>query len=252
MRTYAYGDDPAQVADLLTPEGAGPWPVIALLHGGFWRMPYGREDLLPIARDLQSCGYAVWDIEYRRVGAVGGGWPGTFVDALTALDHLTKVRDDGAAIDLSRVAVVGHSAGGQLALFCGARGEFKPVERAARVEPKIVVGLAAVCDLASAEVLNLGRGAVVDLLGADANARRDRIAQVSPRERLPLGTRQLVMHGDGDTAVPVAMARDYVRAAREAGDRVDYIEIESGQHMDFVDPASASHGRLCEALSTAL
>src|SRR5688572_18692450 len=118
--TFNYGRDDQQAGDLSLPGAARP-PVVCLLHGGFWRMPHGRAELAPIARDLCTRGFAVWNLEYRRVGAPGGGWPGTLQDVGAGIDHLATLAADGIGLDLDRVAVVGHSAGGQLALW-SARG----------------------------------------------------------------------------------------------------------------------------------
>ena len=130
FRTIAYGPSPDHVGDLYLPRraphrdghrNAGPAPVIALLHGGFWRMPYSRDHIAPIAVDLADRGFAVWNLEYRRVGAAGGGWPGTLQDVGAGIDHLATLAQDGAPVDLDRVTVVGHSAGGHLALWSAHR-----------------------------------------------------------------------------------------------------------------------------------
>jgi len=90
-RTISYGDSNDQQADLHLPDAAGP-PVVCLLHGGFWRMPHGRDQMDAVAGNLVARGFAVWNIEYRRLGASGGGWPGTLDDVRAGIDHLAKVR----------------------------------------------------------------------------------------------------------------------------------------------------------------
>ena len=109
MRTFQYGTDASQVGDLYLPSPPRP-AVVCLLHGGFWRMPYSREEMTPIAEDLVRRGFAVWNLEYRRVGAPGGGWPGTFEDVVAGIDHLATLAAEGADLDLDRIQVAGHSA----------------------------------------------------------------------------------------------------------------------------------------------
>ena len=118
VRTVRYGVGPEQVADLRVPEGAGPHPVAVVLHGGFWLERYRRDLMDGPAADLTARGWATWNVEYRRLGASGGGWPATFEDVAAAVDHLPDV---DAPLDLGRVSAVGHSAGGHLAGWLAAR-----------------------------------------------------------------------------------------------------------------------------------
>lgn len=246
MQTIEYGPHEFQVGDLYLPNAARP-PVVCLLHGGFWRMPYGREELAGIAEDLAAKGYAVWNIEYRRVGAPGGGWPGTFSDVALAVDHLAILRDEGIDLDLERVVVAGHSAGGQLALCVAAQNkqaQFRPT----RVRPMAAAGLAAVANLGRAYAMGSGNGAVHALLEGGPEQVPARYAAVSPIELLPFGVAQLVIHGALDSALPVDLARGYAAAAAAAGDPISFVELADAGHMDFVDPRSAAHAALCQWL----
>lgn len=211
-------------------------------------MPYGREELAGIAADLTAKGYAVWNIEYRRVGATGGGWPGTLSDVVLAVDHLASLRDDGIDLDLDRVAVAGHSAGGHLALCVSARSR-NSLFRASRVQPIAAAGLAAVSDLALAYELSAGNGAVNAFLGGGPTEVPERYAAASPAQLLPLGVKQLIVHGALDTALPVDFARRYVMAALAAGDEVEFAELDDAGHMDFLDPGSGAHGSLVKWLA---
>ncbi len=233
VRTYRYGTSPSQSGSLHLPETPRP-PVVCLFHGGFWRVPHGRDQLEAVAADLAAHGYAVWNVGYRRVGEPGGGWPGTLDDAALALDHLASIAIGGIKLDLARIVVAGHSAGGQLALWVAARN------RTARVRPAAVAALAALSDLAQADALGLGGGAVSALLGGSRDAQPDRYADASPVERLPLGVPQLVLHGGRDAAVPIDMSRSYAEAARAAGDAVDFVSLAEAGHMDFLDPGSTA------------
>jgi acetyl esterase/lipase len=242
-RTFAYGPDPSQEGDLYLPAETRP-PVVCLLHGGFWRMPYGRNQLDSVACDLASRGFAVWNLEYRRLGAPGGGWPGTLNDAADGIDFLADLAAEGIDLDLGRVIVAGHSAGGHLALWSAARRGMHPDLRpSSRVRPAAVAGLAAIVDLAATYAAGSGGNAVAELLGGSPADQPLRYDAASPLSLLPLGIPQLILHGSADEALPVEGARSYARAAA-AGDRVQFVELPNAGHMDFLDPDSDAHRAL--------
>ncbi|QOR69346.1 alpha/beta hydrolase [Ruania alkalisoli] len=175
-----YGAAPEQFGDLSVPEGADQTqarPAVVLIHGGFWQDAYELDLMEPLATDLTGRGYVVWNIEYRKVGESGGGYPGTMADVAAAIDHLAVLAEEHP-IDLDRVAVVGHSAGGHLSLWAGTRED--PV-----VEPVLVVGQAPVADLAAAATSDLGGTAVTELMGAAPDQDPQAYAAASPAERLP-------------------------------------------------------------------
>jgi len=212
-------------------------------------MPYGRDELSPVARDLAARGFAIWNLEYRRLGLPGGGWPGTFEDVAAGIDHLAKLVAQGTELDLSRVIVVGHSAGGHLALWCAARpGQRGLLRMPARVQPAAAAGMAAVVDLARAFALRAGNGAVGELLGGSPDAQPARYAAASPIALLPLGVNHLIVHGAADEALPITVTRNYVQAAKAAGDRVQFSELPGAGHMDCLDPTSEAHTTLCRWL----
>jgi acetyl esterase/lipase len=249
-----YGAHPRQTGDLTVPRSKGPHPVLVLIHGGYWKPGVDRSTLVPLAEALSRRGYAVWNIDYRTIGADGGGWPGTFDDVAAAIDHLASIGPP-VGLDLSRVAAVGHSAGGQLALWATARervaarspavpaGTAPPGSALAGIRPVVsvqgAVSLAGVPDLAAAaSVTGAGhpgelRRAVVDLLGGSPDQVAERYALASPRELLPLGVPQLLVHGLRDDRVPVQQARDYTAAAQRAGDHIRLIELPTGDHGDI-------------------
>jgi acetyl esterase/lipase len=244
MRTVSYGPSESQVGDLYLP-AAPRRPVVCLLHGGFWRVPYGRAEFSPVANDLAGRGFTVWNLEYRRLGEAGGGWPGTLQDVAAGIDHLATLVDNGNALDLNHVVVVGHSAGGHLALWSATRSrQLAQIATASRVRTAVAIGLAAVADLGRAYGLSAGNNAVGELLGGSPDQRPERYAAASPMELLPLGVRQLLMHGTADTALPIELGRDYAQAAATAGDAVEFIALPTAGHMDYLDPASAAHATL--------
>jgi acetyl esterase/lipase len=220
-----YGTHADQVANLHLPAGDdGPWPCVILLHGGFWRERWDRTLMTPLAIGLARAGFAAWNLEYRRVGQDGGGWPGTLDDAVAGLDAIA----DRPELDSDRVVAVGHSAGGHLALYLAGRAD-------CRVRLSAVVALGGVVDLGSANTLDLGGGAVAALLGGGPSDVPDRYRAADPAARLPLGVRQLLVHGSEDDVVPASLAREYAARARAAGDEVELVDIPGADHFDVVD-----------------
>jgi len=221
---HRYGKHRCHRADLSVPDGDAPHPVVVTIHGGFWRARYGKALMKAVAADLVRRGHAVWNIEYRRLGrGQGGGWPTTFDDVSDAIDHLAEL--DDPRLDLSAVTAVGHSAGGQLALWAAARSD-------ARVPIRRVVAQAAVSDLPSAG------GAARDLLGGSPDEVPERYAAVDPLRLLPLGVEVLLVHGSDDETVSVGQSRRYRAAARAAGDAPELIEPSPGGHRTHIDPRS--------------
>jgi acetyl esterase/lipase len=244
-----YGPAVDQEADLHLP--ATPWPpVVCLLHGGFWRTPHGREQMTAIADDLASRGLAVWNLAYRRLGTPGAGWPATMDDVAAGIDHLARLSDEGVDFDLGRVAVVGHSAGGHLALWAGGYNRSRGA-RSTRIRIVAAVGLAPIADLAHAYETKIGGEAVAELLGGAPGQFPERCRAASPIEMLPLCVRQLILHGTADDVVPIDLSRRYSRAAKAAGDTVELIELSGTGHMDYLDPRSEAHATLCRWLLAA-
>jgi acetyl esterase/lipase len=242
--TLAYGHEPGQEGDLWLPQGDGPHPVAVLFHGGFWYHAWERDLMDGLAHDLARRGIAAWNVEYRRVGA-GGGWPVPGEDADRAVEHLLALAPV-YRLDLGRVAVVGHSAGAQLALWAAARG------RRASVHPVLAVGLAAIADLAAARADGIGGGSVGRLLDDGPADPQNALADASPRARVPIGVPQLLAHAVDDGVVPVSQTTRYAEAARAAGDEVSVLELDTGGHFDLIDPATPAWSAVAAAMEKAL
>ncbi|MEO7556866.1 MAG: alpha/beta hydrolase, partial [Acidimicrobiales bacterium] len=181
-RSVSYGSNPSQVADLYLPPGDGPHPAVVLVHGGFWKATYDRSLMAPLAVDLVGLGFAVWNIEFRRVGEQGGGWPGTFDDVAAAVDALAGEQ----AVDAGRVVTCGHSAGGHLALWAAGRARLPSGSPGAdpKVRPRAAVSQAGVADLVAGSAARLGGGAVDALLDGSPSKRPERYAVADPAELL--------------------------------------------------------------------
>lgn len=236
----SYGSSEAQYGELRLPTEGGRHPVAVLIHGGFWRDVWTLDLMDRLAIDLVSRGWAAWNIEYHRVGG-GGGWPTTLEDVAAALDSLPKL-SAAELLDLDNIVAIGHSAGGQLALWSAARPRLydDQPEAGSGVTPQRVVALAPVADLAAAHSLNLDEGAAEDFLRRGPSDGASRYAAASPIELLPLGVSQLVVHGEADDRVPISIARDYVAAAEAAGDDVSFVADAATDHFDVIDPASTA------------
>ena len=265
----AYGLDANQFGELRLPVGAGPHPVVILIHGGFWRARFGLDLMDGLAEDLAARGIASWNIEYRRVGQPGGGWPGTLWDVAQAADHLAHLAARHR-LDLTRLVALGHSAGGQLALWLAARRRLPasalpdgspavapavaPLTAGASPTCPVVgaISLAGVVDLAEAWRRNLGAGAVAELLSGGPAEAPARYAVASPIALLPIGVPQVLIHGTADDRVPVDLSRTYVAAALAAGDEALLHELPGVDHFAVIDPAYPAWAIIMEELTVLL
>lgn len=234
----AYGSDPNRFVDLRLPKGGrGPYPVVINVHGGFWRARYNLDHAGHLCAALTASGMATANLEYRRVGNEGGGWPGTFSDIRAAYSFLVQ----NAAqhhFDPQKVLVIGHSAGGQLAVCLAAHGP--SVTR--------VVSLAGVVDLKRAYKLHLSNDAVVEFLHGTPGEVPDHYREADPMELSVPHARQVLIHGSGDEDVPTAFSRDYVSAKQKrtgkAQEDARLVELPGTTHMDLIDPRSKAWKRV--------
>lgn len=240
----AHGPVPeGRFADLALPPGAGPFPVVVLVHGGFWRAGFALDLMVPLVDGLLAAGHAVLNLEYRGVGA-GGGHPATFLDVAAGVDALAAPAVAAAVapatLRLDRVVVVGHSAGGHLAAWAAGRGVLPSGAVGADpvVQPCAVVSQAGVNDLVGAAAAGVGGTAATDLLGVAPADAPDLVAVTSPMAMLPLGVPVLVVHGADDVIVPIWQSTDFAAAAEAAGDRVEVV-VGPGDHFAVIDPDDA-------------
>ncbi|QBD83516.1 alpha/beta hydrolase [Ktedonosporobacter rubrisoli] len=253
---HSYGNDPQQFGELFLPEGPGPFPVVLLIHGGFWHAPYNLSLMTGLAEDLIQRNIAVWNIEYRRIEDVGGGWPGTFQDVAHASDYLQTLAQQ-YALDMQRVIPVGHSAGGHLALWLAARSKFPEDSQLAALSTppytfKGIVSLAGANDLEQVWQLNLEDGSAATLLGGTPMEVPERYALASPAALLPLGIPQILIHGDKDDRVPIEVSQAYALQAKDAGDQLTLIELPGVDHFALIDPSSEAWAITIRALQKLL
>jgi acetyl esterase/lipase len=237
---FEYGQAPEQFADLYPPDGNGPHPVLVVIHGGRWQMSSSLNGIAAASASLAEGGLAVWNVEYRRLGIEGGGWPGTWEDVATAADHLKGLASD-YGLDLTRVVSLGHSAGGPLSLWLAGRHRLASGDPLYRADPVRLIGVissAGVNDLRAGHARNMGEGVLNDLLGGGPDRFEERYASVSPPDLLPYGVPHLLIHGTRDQMVEISVSEAHLRAAQAAGDSAELVTIPGADHFQIRDPAS--------------
>ncbi len=240
--TVHYGPANSQVAELFLPKTKGPHPIVVLLHGGCFLNQYeGFAQTSGLASDLAGRGYAVWNVEYRKLGEAGAGYPGTFQDVAAAIDAL-RAEAPKHGLDLKRVVAVGHSAGGHLALWAAGRKNLpsnSPLQTASPLKIGAVISLAGIGDLqGQGRVFGLPCGDDTIERLVDTKNRKQPFADTSPAELLPLGARVVMVHGTFDPVMPPYTGRDFVLKVRSAGDSADVITLPDAAHFDLVIPTT--------------
>lgn len=243
---FSYGEHSGQYAELRVPRGKGPFPVVILIHGGCFRADFpGLNGIAPMADMLRKAGFASWNVEYRRIGDTGGGWPGTYQDVAAAIDKLRDV-SAGNRLDLSRVILLGHSAGAHLAHWAAFRSKLVENSDLYRPNPLPVRG---VINLAGRVDMTDGITAydaacfdtvVEKMLGGTPQTHALRYREVSPEANLPLGVSQTLISGQFEEFVPLAKSGAFVAKAGAAGDDARLIVIPGIGHFETASPFSAA------------
>jgi acetyl esterase/lipase len=243
----SYGSDPMQFGELRVPSTKGPHPLAIVIHGGCWvaklgdldRRAVAMDNMRPLAAALNEAGIATWNIEYRRLGNQGGGWPGTFRDVASGTDFIRTLATE-RQLDLTRVVSIGHSAGAHLALWLAARPKLSKASELYVSNPLRVTGVVSLdgpADLKATIPLQrpvCGAPVITDLIGGSSQERPDRYRDASPIEQLPLGVPQAFFTGQ----MFAAHAAPYEAATTKAGDTVQLVAIPSAGHFVFIDPQS--------------
>ena len=221
----AYGPEPLQFGDLRLTEDDAP-PLAVVIHGGYWKAIYNLIPAGHLSHALTEQGIATWNVEYRRVGDPGGGWPASGDDIARAVEFVAEL-----PVDHTRVVLVGHSAGGQLALWAAKRAQLP------------VVALAPVSDVRESAARNGGEGAAARFMSAE------HFAEGSPLELLPLGVQQILIHGTEDDSVPYGMSERYVEAA---GGEAELVTLEGAGHFEPIDPLAPEFAQTLAAVQRLL
>jgi acetyl esterase/lipase len=230
----SYGEDALQFGELRLPETSGPHPVAVFIHGGCWLNQFSLDHVAVMSRALANQGYAVWTPEYRRVGDAGGGWSGTFDDITRSVVFLRRITAE-YLLDLRRVIVMGHSAGGHLALWLAAQNNL-PLRG--------VISLAGICDLKAYERLgNDCAASLPGLLGGTSRDVPERWAKASPIELLPIDIRVSLIHGERDAIVPLSQSASFAAAAG-----CELHVVRGGGHFDMVSPHANAFEIICQTL----
>ena len=247
----AYGPGRWQRGEWWLPPGeegqSGGLPTVVLVHGGYWRPGYDRSLEDAVAADLAGRGYLVWNLDYAAGDAP---WPATLLDVAAGHDHLTRGRYSGR-VDPARTAVVGHSAGGHLALWLASRRALPagaPGGEPAAPAPALAVGQAPVAALVRGAAEGLGSEAVVALLGGTPQEVPERYRVSDPVALAPARVPTLLLHSEADTLVPISQSETYLAAAGPAARLVRV----PGEHFAHLDPRSPALDELRRALGEAV
>jgi acetyl esterase/lipase len=228
----SYGSDPNQFIDIYSaPQSSRA--TLMFIHGGFWRAKYDLTHASHLCAALARHGFTVANIEYRRVGNPGGGWPGTFDDSRLALAAIREM------FPAQPFIVAGHSAGGHLALRLACEG----------IPMDGVIAIAPVAVLRDAYTLHLSNDAVVEFLGGNP-AECSAIYDEACPAKHSLTTAAIVIHGIDDDVVPISLSRNYTRA--RAGDDVRLLELPATGHLELIDPESTGYATLAAVLNDLL
>ena len=248
-----YGKDPFQFGDLRLPKTSGRHPVAVVIHGGCWKSRFADlQNTAALSSALTNSGLATWNIEYRRIDNPGGAWPGTFEDVANAVDYLSVLAKD-YPLDLKRVIVIGHSAGGHLATWVAARPRLSQQSPLFSKEPlpvKGVVNLAGPADLESFLPLQnsvCGDTVITKLIGGSPSEMPQRYKEASPVNLLPIGIKQILIIGAQDKAVPPESGKKYEEDAKKKGDDVRLIVIENASHFEVIAPGSVAWPKVEES-----
>ncbi|MBD0862907.1 prolyl oligopeptidase family serine peptidase [Gordonia sp. zg691] len=225
-------------------------PLVVLIHGGAWQSALGADIFEPLARDLADRGMAVYNVEYRRVGS-GGGWPATFRDVASALDHVAVVDKQFPQITTDDELVVGHSAGAQLAVWGGTRHKLKDDEVGSRpvFRPTRVVSLAGPLDMVYAATH--GDDRIVTALGGTPRQVPQRYAMVDPIQNIDPDTPVVAIHGTADRVVSPVNSQRYVDAVVRQGGDAEAVLIDGGNHGSVVTSDAAEYPRVLDIITGA-
>jgi acetyl esterase/lipase len=242
-----YAEGEFHFGDLWLPKQVGKAaPLVVFFHGGWWQAEYDLGYAGFLCDALRHEGIAVWSVEYRRVGNAGGGWPRTFQDAAAGFDFV-KTLAEKYPLDMGRVVVAGHSAGGHLAFWIAGRHHvpgdspvFSPMQVAVHAAVSLAgaVDLRLTCDLAGYFTFAHDKSMVASLMGGLPSEVPERYRAGNPGDLLPLNVPQTLLQGTEDGQIPPQLPERWAGNARRQGDVVEVSMLKGADHFDVVDPDS--------------
>ncbi len=243
-----YGPGPSQFGDLWLPNGASrAWPLVVFFHGGWWQSEYDLGYAGSLCDALKRSGIASWSVEYRRVGATGGGWPATFRDAAAGFDHVSALAK-AYPLDLGRVIAMGHSAGGHLAFWIAGRHHIAADSEVFVPGPAVnlrgaialagAVDLRLTLELAGRSLFAHDREEVYHLMGGTPQDLPRRYRDGNPGDLLPFQAPQILVQGTDDDQIPPELPARWARMAARLGSQATVKMVPQADHFDVVDPES--------------
>ncbi len=229
---FSYGSHASQFVEMVGTATLPAAPLAVMIHGGFWRSQFDLTTAHPLCVALAASGFLVANIEYRRVGESGGGWPGTFDDVRAAF---TAVRDRFPKSP--RPIVLGHSAGGHLAVLLATTTH--------DIEGVVALAPVACLDLAAAE--RLGNDAAEEFMGESSST--SSIERADP-SRSPSSVPRTIVHGIPDELVPISLSRTFVERRQSDPGPVRLIEVPGASHRDLIDPGSLAWPAVLSAVQS--
>lgn len=241
-----YGPAPQEYADLRLPSnGQGPFPLVILIHGGCWVSTFATSAIMaPLATAItDQLGVATLNIEYRAIDQEGGGWPGTFNDVSAAINFLTNVNTI-YNLDLNNVVVLGHSAGGHLALWAGGSSNVmhnSPIYTPLNIPLKGIVDLSGPGSLESFypdQDAICHQPVLTEFLGGSPTTQPVKYSQASPIDLLPFKLNQVLIAGADDPDFPLNFGTEYESKGRSLGDNVNFFPVMNASHFEPLSPNS--------------
>jgi acetyl esterase/lipase len=222
---YGKAGGESLLLDVYVPQGAGPFPVAILVHGGGWGSGDKENDIGPMAEPLTEANFTWFSINYRL--APKDRWPACLEDVQTAIRwvkaHAAEYKGDPA-----RVALVGYSAGGQL--VCQAA-----VLANQETQVQAVVGFAPPTDLVTDTRRRGGLSkALQDLLDRQQtpdDSNWTLLRELSPINHIRRGLPPfLLIHGTEDKSAPYEQSLNFQKRLRESGVPCDLITVQGAPH----------------------